>query len=811
MTSAMRGTTCLPLLLMLGWMMVVAGVAAASASTSSSPSSGGSVSLAAGAGAAGAGVVHLPLQRSLTSYKLRSLAAGGDPAFQRLERANAHGARLEVAHRKAGRMPLQGNAKTKGGIRPQQGRHRVRMFDAAEGPRVPADSVSPMIGCPFADFTLSLTLGVPGSSSAQEFALIADTGSSTLALASDQCGNCDGVSPVWTPSPTSSATGVGVAGSYGGHTGWVGAAWADQVSLAGVHPVSNASVILGVDRLRFAAINRQSEAGLTANGAYDARASNFFFTNPCADDAINPVRRNKIVMQGILGMGFQSLAVAGTDAFLPALFAQNPSLQPMFSMRMCTHTGSVWLGGSDPSSYIGEPLWTPLTTASSAGYWGVVPSNMFVGDQTLDLVPSDWGNSLSTPQIVDSGTTLWQLPKAIYEAVVNLIISNDAFKRHFRSSPTDNFFVHADSHCEMPLDLFSTTVEDLVRDLPTITLTFANGLTLTMDGVGSYLLPCSSLYDQWTPGIAPSSSSSIGMIAGWTFMNQFVTFHDLENMRVGFAVVDECDSGLSTPSNASVSYTTPNCVEIAGRGCVRDCAEGFYCASGGAGPVICPVGSFCIRGSTKPTPCPIGHNCPVEGLSAALPCSSGTFEPNTGAWNCSGECKPFWKANDEGSFQCDGWSKPAIAIFAIVPITVVACCLFGPVLCTKKKLRRCWRKCRSSSGSRSSRARRSSGAANTGEVARLDATGPALHRQSRQRFLPDSRHRRRTPFQHPQPHRSSPEPPRHNNVATRRTCSRTMQRRSRVRPSRSARCQPHSRRRPRNITLLWRRRRCRCR
>jgi hypothetical protein len=74
----------------------------------------------------------------------------------------------------------------------------------------------------------------------------------------------------------------------------------------------------------------------------------------------------------------------------------------------------------------------------------------------------------------------------------------------------------------------------------------------------SYLLPCNKEYDQWTPGIVGASS---GFLGGWPFMNQFITVHDVANMRMGFAPAKRCETGIQS-LQANVTMGAPHPLHV---------------------------------------------------------------------------------------------------------------------------------------------------------------------------------------------------------------------------------------------------------
>lgn len=352
---------------------------------------------------------RIPLQRDLASYKMLTAARSGHTGFQRLVRANAHGARLDNAERRRRNVLKHSQPLA------TDGDASMRPLSAADAIPSPSDTVH-MTGCPFADFTAPVRIG------GRVFHLIVDTGSSTLALAGAECTNCGAVEPRWEASATSVAQDVAVSGSYGGGTGWRGQSVLELVSLDTLVPsaadpaetnsttsssvadsssaASSASGSTPSASMRVAVILGQSTPGYDQFGAVKEAASNFFFANPCADDPAH--LKGQIVMQGILGMAFSRLAAKGTDAFFPSLIAAAPDMPALFAIEMCTHSGTLWLGGADPESYSSpELLYTPILSPS---YWVISPANVFVGGRSLGFFEGDWSAGVN---IMDSGTTLW--------------------------------------------------------------------------------------------------------------------------------------------------------------------------------------------------------------------------------------------------------------------------------------------------------------------------------------------------------------------------------------------------------------------
>jgi hypothetical protein len=91
-----------------------------------------------------------------------------------------------------------------------------------------ASQVTMLKGCASSIFYTPVTIGP------QTFNLLIDTGSTTLAVASNQCdSSCAGLSPTYTPSASAQDQGQGLTSLYGSG-GWNGRAFLDDVTVAGL-------------------------------------------------------------------------------------------------------------------------------------------------------------------------------------------------------------------------------------------------------------------------------------------------------------------------------------------------------------------------------------------------------------------------------------------------------------------------------------------------------------------------------------------------------------------------------------------------
>jgi len=524
------------------------------------------------------------------SRNARAKAAQGHAGYQRIVAASVQGGRANRAQYKAAMAQVQtvslaSNTST-GTATPSAG----------------TPTEAPVKGCPFSDFTVPVLIG------SNVFQLIFDTGSSTLAVAGSSCTTCEGVSPLWSASSVSVDEHETATGNYGDNSGWDGEIYQDAVELVASSTATNAVAVTSSVTQRIVVITDQR------NG--------FFTTDACDDDT--KAEQKEIVSQGIIGMAFQSLASAGTTAFPDALWAQYPSQPRVFSVQVCEHSGNVWWGGYDTAAFSGTPVYTPLaySTESEETYWTVVPATVYVGTTNLGFTTASWPtNGVNGGfNIVDTGTTLMELPTNVYNAVVQALIGDAVFQQYFRSASNNNFFDQPADNCEAATNSAGRTATgaELQMLLPTISIQFANGATITMDGVGSYILPCTNDYNLWVPGITASSDGG-GLLGGWPLLNvrtrahhcaimhaytcglrslvhrfllcvfllcsvaiplvqQFITIYDADNLQVGFApVTGSCGTSLAPRSagatmigdgsSTQVGQNDGDCGSVTGSNC----------------------------------------------------------------------------------------------------------------------------------------------------------------------------------------------------------------------------------------------------
>ncbi|KAL9180736.1 hypothetical protein ACHAXT_011189 [Thalassiosira profunda] len=198
---------------------------------------------------------------------------------------------------------------------------------------------------------------------------------------------------------------------------------------------------------------------------------------------------------GILGLGFEGLALGGATTVFKNAIDQGVVSQPMFAFDLGNQKdGELTFGGYDDSKFTGEITWTPL---SEPKYWQIDIEDIAAGSYS----------SGATNGIVDSGTSLITGPSATIMKIATSV------------GATPNLLGQYTIDCEKV-----ATLPDLVfhingKEWP------VPGKDLVIQASGTCLFALMGMDiptgPQW--------------ILGDVFMRQYYTIFDYGNQRVGFA------------------------------------------------------------------------------------------------------------------------------------------------------------------------------------------------------------------------------------------------------------------------------------
>lgn len=204
---------------------------------------------------------------------------------------------------------------------------------------------------------------------------------------------------------------------------------------------------------------------------------------------------------GIMGLGYDTIAVADAVPPFYNMIKQNLIDQPLFSVWLGRSDegegGELTFGAIDHDKYEGELRYAPVTRK---GYWEVEMTDFALGDKKLGQ---------KARAAIDTGTSLLAVPTEVADAINESI----GAKRGFRGAYT--------------IDC------DRVESLPDVTFTFGgHDFSLTAD---DYILQAQGFCMSAFMGIDIPAPAGPIWIIGDAFLRAYYTVYDLGRNRVGFA------------------------------------------------------------------------------------------------------------------------------------------------------------------------------------------------------------------------------------------------------------------------------------
>ncbi|EDW43697.1 lysosomal aspartic protease [Drosophila sechellia] len=202
---------------------------------------------------------------------------------------------------------------------------------------------------------------------------------------------------------------------------------------------------------------------------------------------------------GILGMGFPSLAVDGVTPTFQNMIQQGLVQSPVFSFflrdngSVTFYGGELILGGSDPSLYSGSLTYVNVIQAA---YWKFQTDYIKVGSTFI---------STFAQAIADTGTSLIIAPKAQYDQISLLFNANS----------------------EGLFECSSTSYPDLIINI--------NGVDFKIPA--KYYI----IQEEYVCSLAIQSINQDFWIMGDVFLGRIYTEFDVGNQRLGFAPVNSAD------------------------------------------------------------------------------------------------------------------------------------------------------------------------------------------------------------------------------------------------------------------------------
>ncbi|KAM6041119.1 pepsin B-like isoform 2-T2 [Theristicus caerulescens] len=208
---------------------------------------------------------------------------------------------------------------------------------------------------------------------------------------------------------------------------------------------------------------------------------------------------------GILGMGYPSLAVGGTPTVLQGMLQQNQLTEPIFSFyfsRQPTYNygGELILGGVDTQLFRGDITWAPVTQEL---YWQVALNEFAIGQSA-----TGWC-SQGCQAIVDTGTFQVTVPQQYLSSFLQALGAQET---------SYGYAVDCNEVQNMPPITFVINGAQLPL-YPSAYVSNNNGYCTL--GIEVTYLPSQNGQPLW--------------ILGDVFLKEYYTVFDMGNNRIGFA------------------------------------------------------------------------------------------------------------------------------------------------------------------------------------------------------------------------------------------------------------------------------------
>jgi hypothetical protein len=333
-----------------------------------------------------------------------------------------------------------------------------------------------------------------------DFRVTVDTGSTTTAIASASCANCQAAGNRYRPGRLAADTHSIASTTYGGGSGkgWSGRVLEDSITFGGrsLFP-----------RVKLVAID--SQTGVLGVGGGSPHELN----------------------DGILGLGPTLAAMPGTTSFSDAWLAVHGN-SDLFAVALCPSAakGHVWFGGYDVAFAASTPAYTPMSERDM-----VRVTDIAIGGVTLALPEGAYGDAL-----VDSGSPVSQLPPKVFRALVAVLEKNATFQHVFGGNPKWSLW----SGCA-PIPLpFEEAKRQFDENLPPVDITFGKNSPVRVQ------FPASESYlrfvniggkPMWCGGIVAGAEAPSFMTLGSPLMQGKIVVFDREKRSMGFAQVRKCE------------------------------------------------------------------------------------------------------------------------------------------------------------------------------------------------------------------------------------------------------------------------------
>ncbi|XP_062408899.1 beta-secretase 1 [Sardina pilchardus] len=240
--------------------------------------------------------------------------------------------------------------------------------------------------------------------------------------------------------------------------------------------------------------------------------------------------------EGILGLAYAEIARPDEtlEPFFDSLVRQT-NVPDLFSLQLCgvgytqnyslgraTVGGSMIIGGTDPSLYVGDLWYTPIRRE---WYYEVIIVRIEVNGQDLNMDCKEYNYDKS---IVDSGTTNLRLPRKVFQAAVKAIEAASSTEQF-----PPGFWLGDQLVCWQA----GTTPWHIFPVISLYLMSENRNQSFRISILPQqYLRPVEDVASAEDCYKFAVSQSSTGTVMGAVIMEGFYVVFDRQNKRIGFAV-----------------------------------------------------------------------------------------------------------------------------------------------------------------------------------------------------------------------------------------------------------------------------------
>ena len=357
------------------------------------------------------------------------------------------------------------------------------------------------------EYGIEVTIGSSGT-----FYLQLDTGSSDLGVASSKCFGCSKAKHLYKPS---------------------GSAMPQNCSWCDDHVTKETTLSCKTSRASPRTKMCDYEISYADNSGYSAalfRDEVAFDSKHRSQAYVGMIFEAKTffdgVVDGIIGFAGRGESSANAPTPFELLVADGTVDANVFSLCLELSGGQLYLGDID---LIHDPATQWTTRVPGNDFYTVKVTDMLVDSQSIGIKPNVFNDGGA---IIDSGTSDCCVPQPAFKAL----------KKSFRSLCASTC-LKGICNCATKKPLTSTIFENRCVDMSKEDMALFPNITVMMDGIPiehrpEFYLQDGQVYcdneDMYTISYSSCGASGSGSIFGDTFMQGFVTIHDIAGGRMGF-------------------------------------------------------------------------------------------------------------------------------------------------------------------------------------------------------------------------------------------------------------------------------------